>query len=171
MYSKQADQMDMEIPKNYSNVYCEERAPKPAIRGTTSSTKTLDGSFSTRRHRESVGGINPNDLLPRLYHLSQEQQNSYSIITLRQQFKLIQERNKQTYKVYINYWDKKETFLVRTERNTLRDVKTKLPIKGDYRLFFIHPGNECEEVEDDECTLPYHEKEGSFIIYCRVFAK
>lgn len=181
----------MEIPKNYSNYYCEERAPVPAARSTTTTatnqapaaatgtqqqqppTKALDGAFSTRRHREmGQGGINPADLLPKLYHLSKEQSKAYAINTLQQHYNSVfQKRNHRRYKVYINYWDKKETFLVRIEKNTLREVRSKLPIKGEYRLFFIHPGNECEELEDNEAQLPYHEKDGVFNIYCRVFSK
>lgn len=161
----------MEVPKDYSSVYCEEKAPVPATRGTT---KTLDGSYRPRRHREA-GGIDPKDLLPRLYHLSQEQTSAYANHALHQHYNsVILMRNRQTYKVYINYLDdgkKSETYLVRVGKNTLRDVKAKLPIKGEYRLFFIHPGDECEEVEDDDSSLPYHEVGGDFTIYCRVFKK
>lgn len=162
----------MDKPKDYSSVYCEEKPqPVPATRGAI---KTLDGSFTARRHRES--GIDPNDLVSRLYNLSREQHKAYAMNTLQQHYSnVFQKRNKQqTYKVCIDYMDngqQRERYLVRIQRNILREVKAKLPIKGDYRLFFIHAGNECEEVEDDESILPYHEKDGAFVIYCRAFAK
>lgn len=160
----------MEVPKDYSNVYKEERAPVPATRGANKSF--VDGSIALRRNPEP-GGIDPNELSLRLFNLSKEQHKAYAINTLQQHYTTVfQNRSKQTYKVYINYFDNnrpKEVYLVRVSKNVLREVKAKMPIKGDYRLFFIHPQNECEEVEDDDSILPYHEKDGTFNIYCRVF--
>lgn len=162
-----------EKTKDYSKVYLEETPPPPQTRRTI--TKNLDGAHIYRRHREAGIGIDPNDLTSALYNLSAAQHKAYAINTLQQHYSAVfQKKNKQTYKVYMNYIDegfKKETYLVRIDRNTLRDVKNKLPIKGDYRLFFTHNGNECEEVEDDDATLPYVEKDGAFVIYCRLFPK
>lgn len=161
----------MEVPKDYSTVYREEKPPVPATRGAT---KALDGSFPARRHRES--GIDQNDLLRKLLSISKDQQNQYAMNTLQQHYTdVFHKRNKQTYKVCIDYMEngrQKERYLVRIERNTLRDVKVKLPIKGHYRLFFNFAGNQnWEEVEDEDSVLPYNEKDGAFVIHCRAFTE
>lgn len=160
----------MEIPKDYS---CEDMAPVPATRATN---KRLDGSFVQRRHRES-SGIDPNELVYKLHNLSKEQHRAYAMDSLRQHYNSVfQNRRKPTYKVYITYHNNEPnnqnlTYLVRVERNTLREVKKKLPMKGSFRFFFIRNADEAEEVEDEELELPFHEKEGSFSVYCRVFPK
>lgn len=177
---------DVEVPKVYSD-FCEEKTPpKPAARVSTNriasaKTSSFDGLHTIRRHVE-YKGINPDELSKRLARLTQGQHKSYvnypsqehrdcAIKTLRDHYSSFSKRELPSYKVYINYFDIKETYLVRVKSNLLRDVKMKLPIKGNYRLFFIHNGNECEEVEDDEAALPYIEKDGAFVIYCRVFPK
>ena len=161
----------MEVPKDYSNVYKEEQSPVPATRASARKL-FIDGSVSHRRAPEP-GGIDPKELSARLFNLSKEQHRVYAFQTLQQHYtSVFQNRTKKTYRVYLNYFENnrpKEVYLVRVNKNILREVKAKMPIKGDYRLFFIHAQNECEEVEDDDSTLPYQEKDGNFNIYCRVF--
>lgn len=162
----------MEQPKNYSSLDSEVR-PQPVPASRSRLGKPLDGSFSARRHRES--NLDIHVLSEKLSYLSREQRDEYARHTLKTHYSEVfqKKRQEQNYKVCIDYMDgqQKERYLVRTSKNSLRDVKAKLPIKGNYRLFFIHSNNECEEVEDDEAVLPYHEKDGAFVIYCRAFAK
>ncbi|CAA3033053.1 Hypothetical predicted protein [Olea europaea subsp. europaea] len=169
----------MEIPKNYSNVYNEETAPVPASRSIHSLNSTkgrMDGECLWRRRRETGGGIDLNELLPKLQNLSKEQHKSYADSTLRQHYNDIFQKPKarSTYKVGIEYMENgqhKDRYLVKVERNTLEDVKAKLPIKGNYRLFFTHAGNECEEIEDDKSSVPVQRRNNEFYIHCRVFKK
>jgi len=155
----------MEIPKDYS---CEDRA----------SVRKLDGRFTPRRHRESAGGVDPNELIYKLQNLTREDHNVYAMHTLHQHYNsVLQKRKKPTYKVYLTYVTtasdgklERETYIVRVERNTLREVKSKLPIKGTFRFFFTNE-NEAEEIEDEDLSLPYREKDGSYAIYCRLFQK
>lgn len=157
----------MEIPKDYS---CEDMTPVPATRA---SGKKLDGGFAPRRHRES-GGIDPNELVYRLHNLSKEEHHMYAMDSLKQHYNSVFQKRRQrvAYKVYLTYYTngERETYIVRVERNRLRDVKNQLPIKGSFRFFFIHD-NEAEEIEDEEVSLPYCDKDGNLAIYCRLFPK
>jgi hypothetical protein len=183
-----------EIPKNYSDVYSEDLPPPvPATRSSRpGSTKglrrNLDGESQCRRRRELGGGIDLNELLPRLDTLSRERQNAYADSTLRQHYNDVFSRrgaaghqnhqapSRPRYKVGIEYVEQsgrqRDRYLVKVERNTLEDVKAKLPIKGNYRLFFSDAtGNECEEIEDDEAPVPFQRRNNEFYIHCRVFKK
>lgn len=75
------------------------------------------------------------------------------------------------YKVYIQYHDIKDTFVVRVQNNTLRDVLSRMPKRGNYRLFFKDSKNTCEEFEDLEAFVPYHEDGGIRKIYCHAFLR
>lgn len=162
----------MEIPKDYSSVYREERTPVPATRGAS---KSLDGSFAPRRHRESGKEIDFNELKIKLTSLSEEQHKAYAIKTLQQHYdENIVNRKSAKFKVCIEYFggkDGRERYVVGVDRNTLRDVKHKMPIKGDFRVFVFHARDQFEEVEDDNTILPYHENEGRLNIHCRVFPR
>lgn len=155
-----------EQTKDYAKLYKDDIAPVPQTRR---STKALDGAPVPRRHREANMGIDPMELHSALRNLPQA--NNYAMLTLNQHFNEV--FPKKTYKVYIIYMENGkedgETYLVRIDRNNLRAVKEKMPIKGNFRLFFSINDKQFEEVEDDEAPLPCIERDGSRIIRCRVF--
>ena len=147
----------MEIPKDYGSLY---REPKK-----------IDGVYKPPTHREF---IDPNQLYAKLSNLSKKDRESYAIDTLQKHYNSVFQA-KPDYRVYINYFDDRQAesiaYLVRIEKNKLREVRQKLPLKGNYRLFFKNTNNHCEEVEEDEAVLPFHEKDGCLNIYCHVFPR
>lgn len=78
-------------------------------------------------------------------------------------------KTKTALKAFIQYFDQKDTYVVRVEKATLRSVRDKLPKRGNYRFFFKQLDNTCEEIEQDESIVPVHEKGDSKYIYCQVF--
>lgn len=202
-----------EIPKNYSDVYNEDLIaavpPVPATRGSTTASSIknhqqqrhnyYDGESQWRRRREFGGGIDLNELLPKLDTISREQQKIYADSALKQHYndvfsrrsqaaiepipsfsyqagpsKQTKQHQQQPYKVGIEYVEQNgqqlDRYLVKVQRNTLEEVKAKLPIKGNYRLFFSN-GDECEEIEDNDEPVPVQKRNNGLYIHCRVFKK
>lgn len=190
--------MTEEIPKDYSSMYCEDNNTLPAVisinRNTVSNNtrnnhqdvqllkppipstrgrpyKTLDGSFVQPKHREQ--SIDLLQVVAKLESLPKENHQAYAMDSLHKHYSSFVNRRKSStqagYKVYIQYTDEKDTFVVRVEKNTLKAVRDKMPKRGNYRYFFKRLENTCEEVEFDEATVPFYEKDGSKQIYCQVF--
>lgn len=154
-------------PKDYSSLYCEDKPPVPSTRGRP--YKSLDGSFVPQKHREQ---LDLRQVVAKLENLPKDCHSVYAMDTLNKHYSnVFVNRRKAGFKVYINYCEEKDTYVVRTENNTLRAVKDKLPKRGNHRYFFKQLDNTCEEVELEDSIVPYHEKDGSRQIYCQVFPR
>jgi len=175
------------IPKDYSVMFCEDsnkisaspnmnatiNLPIPSTRGRAP-YKTLDGSFVPPKHREQT--VDLRQVVAKLENLPKENHSAYAMDTLNKHYSSVFVNRRKSnqvsrggYKAYIQYHDEKDTYVVRVERNTLKAVRDKLPKRGNYRYFFKQLDNTCEEVESDESTVPFHEKDNSRQIYCQVF--
>ena len=190
---------DDELPKDYSSVYCEDsiKPPIPPMRRTTNTLAShtmmptnhnhqnqhilhqkqaiwSDGARSHKRQCEST--VDLRAVVAKLQNLPQENHRAYAMDTLNKHYSSVFVNRRKSnqvsrggYKAYIQYHDEKDTYVVRVERNTLKAVRDKLPKRGNYRYFFKQLDNTCEEVESDESTVPFHEKDNSRQIYCQVF--
>lgn len=157
-------QHDVQLPK----------PPVPSSRGRP--YKSLDGSFMQPKHREQ-SSVNKDllQVVAKLENLSKENHRAYAMDSLLKHYSSFVNRRKSNqaeqsgYRVYIQYSDEKDTYVVRVEKNTLKAVRDKLPKRGNYRYFFKRRENTCEEVEFDDATVPFYERDGSKQIYCQVF--
>lgn len=135
---------------------------------------TLDGAKSIRPTSECT--VDLRAVAAKLQNLPQENRSAYAIDTLNKHYSSVFTNRRKSdhldspiFKAYIQYFDEKDTYVVRVNRNTLGAVRDKLPKRGNYRYFFKQLDDTCEEVELDESTVPYHEKAESKHIYCQVF--
>lgn len=80
----------------------------------------------------------------------------------RQQFKC-------NYRVCVKYHNEKDIYVIHIHHNTLKAVRNKLPIRGEFRYFFRDQDNQNVEIESDDAKLPIHDSEGRKQIYCQVF--
>lgn len=162
-----------EKPKNYSLVYGEDNGnmlvSSSNVPPTVSKISRLDGIAIAPRHPEQV---DLRQVVQRLEGLSKENHQAYAIDAVNKHYySVFPSTMGPYYKVFIQYPDEKETYVVRVSRNTLRAVKEKLPKKGHLRFFFKQADATHEEVESEDATVPFYEKGGTKQIYCRVFPK
>lgn len=151
------------LPKDYSSVYREDEKPVPSARPH----KALDGSHVLHRHREQ---LDLRQVVAKLQNLATENHSAYAMDTLNKHYSSVfVNRKPSNFKAYIKYPDERETYVVRLNNNTLRDIKDKLPKKGNFRYFFRGEENVCEEVESDSSDVPYEEKGNIQQIYCQLF--
>lgn len=139
--------------------------------------KSLDGSHATPYHREQ--SVDLMKVVAKLNQLPKDNHHAYAMDTLNKHFSTVftnrrrfndqKEQQKIGFRVYIQYSGEKDTFVVRAEQNTLKAIRDKMPKRGNYRYFFRSRDSTCEELEFDESTVPYHEKDGQKQIYCQVF--
>lgn len=151
------------------------KPPVPSTRGRT--YKSLDGSFVPPKHREQT--VDSQQVAAKLgAHLAKENNSAYAIDTLNKHYSSVfvagrktdRSRSEAEFKVYIQYFNEKETtYVVKVDRNTLKAVRNKLPKRGNFRFFFKQSDGTCEEVESDDAFVPFHEKESSKQIYCQLF--
>lgn len=147
--------------------------PIPSSRGRP--YKTLDGSFVQPKHREQCVNKDLLQVVAKLESLPKENHRAYAMDSLLNHYSSFVNRRKSNqaeeagFRVYIQYSDEKDTYVVRVHKNTLKAVRDKLPKRGNYRYFFKRRENTCEEVEFDEATVPFYERGGSKQIYCQVF--
>lgn len=137
--------------------------------------KWSDGANANKRQCEST--VDLRAVVAKLQNLPQENHRAYAMDTLNKHYSSVFTNRRRSdkvekagFKAYIQYFDEKDTYVVRVERNTLKAVRDKLPKRGDYRYFFKQLDNTCEEVESDGSFVPFHEKDGSRQIYCQVFS-
>lgn len=164
----------LEVPKDYS---CED-VPPPVPAARVTGHRKVIGYSVPRRHLES-GGIDPIELMSKLQNLDDELHRQKALKSLRQHHSVWSRRrqeNRITYKFYLTYISMnyngrhdRDTYIVRGQSNTLRELKARLPMKGSYRYFFTTAGEGNEEIEDDDAALPYIERDGNLSIYCHLF--
>lgn len=154
---------------------------------TRSANKPVDGSLTLRRRIEHEG-IDPMELSKRLFNLSKEQHSAYAINELNQHYTSVfrnQNRNnnpnpvqnitreRKKYKAaldcYIENNRSEGIHIVPLKANSLREVKEAIPFRGRFRVFIVRSPNQCEEVEDDNSSLPYQDRGDYYLIHCRVF--
>lgn len=141
--------------------------PIPSTRASHSSSMTMfkppEGAESRPVYRDQE------HLIAKLNQLRKEDHHAYAMDTLNKHFSSVFVETGLTYKVYIQYFNEKDTYVVRVNRNTFGAVRSKMPIRGNFRYFFRCHGNTCEEIESYDSTVPYHDKDGQKVIYCQVF--
>lgn len=152
---------------------------------------TLDGCYIPRRHKElplinnnnNVAGHNNSNkcisstttldlrAVVRKLEAHKSSHKSHHIDAMKTLSKHYSDVFKQPpqYKVYIQYHDIKETFIIKIRENTLGNVLASMPKRGQYRLFFKDLKNTCEELTDPRSLVPFHEKDDFRNIYCHAF--
>lgn len=151
------------------------RPPVPSARGGQAN-KSLDGSFVPLKHREQ--SIDLKQVVAKLEDFTktiQPNHRFFAMDTLNKHYTSVfrrkpdQLQQPSDYRVYIQYFNEKQLYVVKVSGNYLREVRAKMPIPGSYRYFFKQLDSAYEEVELDDSLVPYHEKDGSRQIYCQVF--
>lgn len=132
----------------------------------------FDGRQVAPKHREQL------DLamvVAKLKQLPKEDSRAYAMGTLNEHYtsftnrRRVDQNERTSFRVCIQYSGEKDTYVVRVNQNTLKAIKDKMPKRGNYRYFFRSRDLTCEELESDDSMVPYHEKDGRKLIYCQVF--
>lgn len=154
-------------PKNFSKMFQERIKP-------------LDGSFEPPRHRE-FNHQNAADFCNlvsakleaiALNNSSAEKEFGTNIVstTTNKKRPAATIDNAFGFKLYVQYYDLKETFVLRIAMNDLRSIVERLPKKGNYRYFFKRIDNMCEEIESLQEEAPYFvNDQGVKQIFCQIF--
>lgn len=191
--------MNDESPKDYSRLYIERQPPPPVPshrarpplpqqppnhhlhnhnqqqqQHVKSATASMDGAFQPLKHREQNKQA-LRDIILKLHNPPESCQLDASRV-LNEHYKLCFQKQKlNDYRVLIRYPSvnnkPSETFAVKVESNTLRSIKGKLPIRGNYRFFF-KTKNCLEEVESEDSKVPiYNERDGIKQIQLHLFER
>lgn len=156
-----------ETPKDYSNIFCEDvKPPVPSLRGHNKQHRQFPILEGARSNKQIESTIDLREVVAKLQSLPRV----YAMNTLNEHYSSYR-RKKSGFKAYVQYYDEKDTYVVRVDSNTLKAIRDKLPKIGNYRYFFKQLDNTCEEVESENSLVPYHEKEDSRMIYCHIFPK
>lgn len=179
-------------PKVYSSEYAEElKLPPPAILQHNNSDnitskqtlrsmyKSLDGTNTRPEHRELQAFFKQvNSKLNQTPDSNSTSSPSIGIDVLKKHYNSVFTHRKH-YKVFVQYFKfdsdgNKRTlddiYAVRIDKNSLRQIKDKIPHrKANFRYFFKDRRCTCdEEYEIDESEVPYREKDGFRLIQCQV---
>lgn len=155
-----------------SILYPRTNATKSSTSSTIHKHDRFDGCQAAPKHREQLDLAM---LVAKLKQLPKEDSRAYAMGTLSEHYTSFTSRRKVDqieragFKVYIQYLDEKDTYIVRSEQSTLRAIKDKMPMRGNYRYFFRSLDSTYEELEFDDSLVPYHDKDGLKHVYCQVF--
>lgn len=164
-------------------------SPRPSLLGKTTSAanmtnnnntianKMWDGSMPNKRNQEMP--VDLRYVCCKLEQFKKADHSADALRTLNEHYSTVFKQSRSSngsrsqvkcnFRVCIKYFNEKDIYVIHIHQNTLKAVRNKLPIRGEFRYFFRDQDNQNVEIESDDSKLPIHDNEGRKQIYCQVF--